>query len=291
VGSPKTLVAWLVTGAWLSFRWRTIAWTAYPGGQQLRLFAFALALPLVWSVAGAELNLYYGHAWVIERLVLVSFTLLLLWHPAFLPGFLWLLLMFWAQARYLIDSYTFAWFERMLPTQLLFLLAAWCGVRTIRSVSASVYPILALALTGADYAASAFAKLQLGPELLSWVLENRVHNLFVSSWINGWLSQLTEPEMLRVAGLMARVDVPGQAVVVMLEIVGLVLLFGRRVTLLLIPGFAIMHVATFVSSGIFFWKWIWADIALFTLLLSWPGGLQNVFRKDVRWASILVIAV
>ena len=238
---PAILSNWVFVTWILFLARRELSWDSLEAGRVLRLFVFLLALFAAWSVSTAGLNLYYDRTHYIDRLLLLAATGLLLLHPAFLVSYLWLMFTLWAQARYPIDSYGSAWFERMLPIQLLLLFVAYCVVRSVRNVPASRFVVVALGLTGATYVASAWHKLQLGPELFSWALENKLSNLFVSAYVNGHLGFLSHDSVVTIAGVLAHADVPMQVATLVIEGAGLLLLARRGLAQLCFLGFIALH--------------------------------------------------
>lgn len=281
----RHLGIWLLLSGALIIRYREIGWSRLEDGNAVRLLVFSVAAALAWSPITYDLNLYYNVAHYPDRLLLLALTLLILVHPAFLLQYLWVMMLVWAQAKYPIDSFSSAWFERMLPIELLVAFSAFCYARTVRRCQLASFTFLVLCLTGASYFRSGYLKVSLPPHLSDWVLLNQISNLFVSSWLNGWLAFLSEGTVLAIANTLSFVDVPVQAMTLAIELGGLMLLLGRRFAMTWLGLFLVMHVGIVISSGIFFWKWMATDLALMVFLWRHP---QVQTDRLFHWGLFLV---
>ena len=85
---------------------------------------------------------------------------------------------------------------------------------------------------------------------------------------------------------------PLQAITLVLELAGLLVLAGRRVTCVVLSGFILLRVAILTSSGIFFWKWVLLDAVLISYLIVMDKSIvREVFPKRHLVLSILLIVM
>ncbi|HMN96570.1 MAG TPA: hypothetical protein PKC43_09135 [Phycisphaerales bacterium] len=130
--------------------------------------------------------------------------------------------------------------------------------------SAEALLACAVALQFGHYVASAIEKLRIGSAPLDWILRNPTEYLLLAAEANGAWSP---------AGALGRLDAavaiaavwrgPLNMATFLLELAPLMVVFlGRRWITALLLAFAALHVAIWSVTGIGFWKWIVADVAL-----------------------------
>jgi hypothetical protein len=165
-------------------------------------------------------------------------------------------------------------------------------VSRFRKTSPWLFPALLLCHWSAFYVYPGISKMLLGPAPWSWAFENRVHHLFLGSYVNGWLAGLSDGEAVRYAQMIARVDVPIQVATMVTELAPLFILFRRRLAALMIFACAAMHLGIYASSGIFFWEWMLPEAVLVVALLGpWSSEpVAGLFRHRHRMLSALLIA-
>ena len=164
---------------------RRLGWRQIENSGTLRLLIFSIAVIFAWTYSTYDYNLYFDRAHHFDRALLLCLGGLILYHPAFVIPFLLVLHLIVFQFELPLRIYS--WTDKLAPLQVLILFSAFLVLRVFRKVRVSVFIFMTLCLVGAHYFAAAQAKLLLGDKLFAWVLENRLDNLFVSSYINGWL--------------------------------------------------------------------------------------------------------
>ncbi len=242
---------------------RRLEWKALEAGGRTRWFVFAVAAIMAWAFSTYNLNLYLGQAHLYDRLLLLALLGLILVHPVFVVLFTGVLLIIALQLQYPLPGAIGFWPDKRLLIDCLILFNAFLLSRLVTRQRRDAFLFVALCLTGANYANAAVLKMQLGPHAWAWLLDNRISNLIVSSYTNaGWLRPLGEERVARLAASAAPFDLVMTAGTLLIELSGLAILLTPRLTRWVIAGFILLHVAILMSSGVFFWKWILLDLAL-----------------------------
>ena len=163
----------------------------------------------------------------------------------------------------------------------------WLGnVGFVKPSSATYFSSLLLAVIAihfANYFYAGHAKLALQGPLLAW-LGNKTYNIFYSSLLyeanplmaTGWPLRLLEFFLVN-ANLLAN------ALVLIFQLFCIVALFRRRLIVLSIAFFDLMHVMIFLASGIFFWKWIiFNSILIFAIgSMKWTAPPRQLVAAGI----------
>jgi hypothetical protein len=269
-------------------------WQAFKadGEIDVRYFVFVAAMIIAWAYSSYEYNFLYNQAHLFDRLLLIAMALLVLVNPFFMPVFTFLALIIVSQFTFSgIGNY--AWIDKEPVFDLLILSSVFVVLRFFVKIKPSTFIFLALCLMASFYFIPGWAKIRLGPQPWDWLLGNKLHNIFVASYLNGWLGFADQPTILDMANILKLLDIPFQVFTLIVELGSLFFLVSKRGTPLLLAGTILLHVGIFISSGIFFWKWIVVDLAF--LALFWRNWnlpvLNGLFNPRYALASIVLIAL
>ncbi len=269
-------------------RW---GWENFKAGEgiNIRYFIVLLAAVLTWAFSTYEFNFYYGQAHLLDRLLLVSLLILIWMNPVFVPLFALFSVIVISQFNY-PELLNYSWFDKELLFKILILFTVFIYLRLVTTFSPSLFIFLALCLIGSEYFFAGISKLQIGNRVIDWGYRNQLHNLFVSSYINGWLRFIPEATILQVAGVMKLLDIPLQLYTLIVELGAILLLFGRRLAILILIGEFLLHLGIFLSSGIFFWKWMVLDVGLIALLWKYQAEtVRFLFTRRKAALSVIII--
>jgi hypothetical protein len=168
----------------------------------------------------------------------------------------------------------------------------WLLLRLVVRMDPRTLVYFWLVVVGASYFDAAWKKWALSPGGLEWVFDNDISNLFVASHLNGWLPDLSDERVLSIAATVHRLAVPIQLLTFVVEVLPLVMLVSRRLTIALLLGFVAMHLGIYAASGINFWKWSFFDLALvFVLVRSRSPMWWDDRRRSLVLALIAVPVV
>lgn len=253
----------VVSLAFLGIFHRKVSWRAVDSGRRARLFFVPVAAIMVWTFATLHVNHFYGQTYAFDRLVLVVLLVLFWIHPLFLAPLLVVMLVLGSQVHHPLPEAMWSWADKGLPVEVLIAFCCFLFVKVVARPRPWFPAFLTLSVAGATYAHAAFSKMRLGDSVFTWLLENPLPNLIVSSYAQSlWLKPLGEEGVLTLARALAPFGVVMAGSVLLLELAGLALVVSRRWTKILLLGLVGMHLAILATSGIFFWKWILLDLLL-----------------------------
>jgi hypothetical protein len=270
----------LVPTLLLALSKRRPRWQDWECGHALRGMVMVIMAGLCWAGAAFDYNLFLdrGHGW--DRLLLLALLALSWRTPVAVPPFGALVIVMIREAANPIGHDEFDW--RPIA-ELLALFAAFVWLSFKRTFNSRHFVFLALALLASYYWAAGRAKVTNGPEW-SWVLENSLANLSASGYVHGWLGFVPEGTASAFHKLLRHFNVPMAVFTLCIEL-GSLLVFCpvRKVARGWWLLAATLHTGIFLLSGIFFWKWIVADVAIWWFLRH--GGAQ----VHARFAKRLVL--
>jgi len=274
--------------------YRRLSWQAIKdnGEIDVRYFVLVVALVIAWAFSSYEYNFLYDQAHLFDRLLLIALGLLILANPYFIVPFTVFALVMVSQFK---DSGlgNYAWIDKGPVFDLLILSSVFVLLRLFVRVRPTSFLFLALCLQASFYFIPGWAKVRLGPQPWNWVLGNHLHNIFVASYVNGWLGFLNQSTIMQMARIMAPLDIPFQIYTIVFELGGLFVFARKRLVPALLAGWILLHLGIFFSSGIFFWKWIAVDAAFLALLWhNWRNEeLNSLFQSRYFAVSLIIIAL
>ncbi len=281
LSSKRMVVFVLIFTAVLIGGWQRLAWNTFAEGRKLRLFALVVAAVLAWGAAFAPYNLFFDQAHALERLLTLLFVALIWVHPGFVPFALILMMTLFHELRHPLGVFT--WTDKRVVFDSLIVFSFFLPLRLVLGkVSSRPYIFVVLCMLAAWYYEAGLAKWQ-----LDWHEHDELSFLLAVSTDNGWLPGLSEEALRRLVEVTAALNPLLVWVTLIMEFGAIAVLAVRRSPPLFCICWAVLHVAIFAASGIFFWKWIVLNLALLLVL----GSLD--FHPRNRWsrAFIFVLSV
>ncbi len=236
---------------------RRLRWTDWEHGKNLRVFVMAVLIMLAWSGATFPYNMYLGRLHGSDRLLLVAFTALSWRYPIFVP----------LAARWAIVMLKECYvpipqddFDFRAPMELIVVFAIFAWASASRSFQPAHFLVAGLGAYASYYWAAGVAKWEFGPPN-SWLVENHVSNLAVSTYVRGWNSWLPEGAFLQFAAFARKTDLLLAGYTLLVELGALCLLFlHRRVTRWVLLSWFVLNFGIFLMSGVCFWKWMFVTL-------------------------------
>ena len=272
---------------------------------------FIVATTLAWAYAGYPYNYYFDQSHVWDRWLLILLMFGILRSPLLIPVFVFEIVVSRTQFSHPINVITLIGDELSIRVLGIVLgCALWNGLldglRAIQSGSrfgfldgrrlpariqthAMVYSILCL--IGFFYAFAGLGKLILGTNLTDWMRFSHMENLFIASYLNGWLNHFPEARILELAQYIRTLQLPIAFTTLAIEWGLLLILLRQRGTLLLLAAVSLMHLGIVATSGIIFWKWMALDLSL----LAWlwlrrnDGEIRRMYSTPSFVTSIVMI--
>lgn len=262
------------------------SWSTLPEGEAVRLTAGVLCALLAWKATTKDIDIVTGEAWLLDRLVLVAAAVIVWISPA------GVLAVAWGASR------PFALWEHhsTLPMRALQAIGAWLVLGVgVAAAQASLDlgaagPTLDMArgsgtlwwflvtMQVSHYLITALAKGWLGPKWYRWVTDNRLHHLAASAYSWGWARFVPWSTWWRVVRGVARVERPMQAAAFGVELLAPLALLAPEVAIGLAIVWSAFHLGVFALSGLLFWDWVGANLAIAVgLAASTDAALLGAF--------------
>ena len=264
--------------AWM--RW-DLRWQQLWNGALLRFLLLATAGTLVAGFALYEPNWFYGQAHLLDRGLLVALFLASFWRPVLLLPFVVLTTVVASQFNLPLGGYT--WNDKRLVFDVLLLSsAALVTGLPKRKEGAQGLLMAVLTLVASWYVVAGVGKLTVG-----WLGTERLDHLTRSAHVNGWLSADVALQLARWIESWNPILVPAT---IAFQVSALMLLASRRLACAVLLALQGLHLVVFLGSGIFFWKWMVVEAALFIVLARSPE-LGHVLRPAAVLVALPFIAL
>ena len=271
--------------------WR---WDAIDTYNLLRPIILVASGIVTWRAISMDLDLATGTSYPGCRVLIVLAWIGVWFHPGFLilvlhTGITWL------------RSY---YHHQHLAIRIMFMFLACLGALPIISVvdlllnTVTQYEFttptlfLFLCLCASHYFIPAIKKLSLGPHWYSWMLDNRLHSIAISSYLWGWVRFLPEDRVIRFVRFVRRFDRPFQIVTLTLQFSSIFILFDQSLCIALIVMFTTFNLTVAVLSGIFFWQWMVMNVLLVWAVWNLPPDVAAQlfgFQNGLVAAAILIL--
>ncbi|MCH8083793.1 MAG: hypothetical protein IH885_06120 [Myxococcales bacterium] len=273
---------------------------------------FGVVASLAWAYSGYGYNYYFDQSHLWDRLLLTLLMFGTLRSPLLVAVFCLELLVSRGQFGHLIASRTpigdelsirvlgmvvgCALWNTLLCARAslpaasrIALVKTWCPSARVQ-IRSLVYSILCL--IGFYYAFGGLSKLLIGANLTDWMRFSHMENLFVASYLNGWLNHLPETRILELAEWIRSISVPIAAMTLIIELGMLFILLRQRGTLLLLAAVSSMQIGIVIMTGIIFWKWMILDLSLLAWLWFWRKHeeVRCIYSRSNFIVSLLLIA-
>jgi hypothetical protein len=272
------------------FFFRKLTWAAVDSIYGARFFVTAISATIMWQFATYDYNFYYDQAHYFDRLLLIVMAVLVYCHPLFVPPFTALAIAIASQLHYPLPEAAWLWPDKQILFDALILFTAYLIIAVFRQVSSHLFLYAVLCLTGGVYFYAAIAKLSIGPTYYSWLMDNKLSNLWVSSYITGWFGFLDAGIIVNIATYLQWLNLPIAVITLLIELSGVVILGNKNIARFVLFGFILLHIAIGLTSGIFFWMWCAYDLALIMFISKTsPCAISRIFNPKSFVLSIAII--
>lgn len=283
--------------------WSKLKWSEFDHSKWLRIFIFFCALPLAWYYSTFEFNYFLGHSHLFDRIFLIILLGLIWVHPAFASIFIVFLMAFANQFYQPFGHLSGS--DRKAPIDMLILFgsllyfklfsAPWAQgllksfkpsiLKIDKRRSILLFLILAAGIIGGLYATPAIVKV-----FYSWLQYEQLDLILPSKYLRGWLATLDPGVIASINSYIQLFNKPMIIGVLILEFAGMWILFKRRLFVLLLVAFCLLHIMIFVLAGILFWKWIFVDIALAVCVWQMTKSEEKwLFNRANAWIVFFLV--
>lgn len=263
-----------------------LRWSDFARGQALRGFITIVAGISVWTHATSDVNLYFNQVYLIDRLLLIVLAAGVVWRPAFVLPFLWLLFGFLWQYDYpLITQYP--WTDMNMLLAAMALMGAFVVVRMVAGFrNTDIYLFVLVCIIASFYWGSGLGKAE-----LNWISHPHLNYLIGGAYANGWLSFMPATTIAAIALSAAPMALPLMLFTLVVEWGSVLILARRWTTLAFIAGFICFHLGVFAFTGMLFWKWIVLEVVLVALFFAKRAQMPAIYGPGWFMLSVLLIAI
>jgi hypothetical protein len=235
---------------------------------------------LGWKAATKDIDVVVGERHSVARLLILVSAVGVWWSPAF------------AFSAAFLFTTPFALWEHhaTMPMRMLLATVAFLALSTALApvpelmASAAVLVWFVVTIQISHYVITAIAKAWLGPRWSSWHRENHLHHIAASAYSWGWMRFLPWSTWRRVIHGVRRFEKPMQASVFAIEALAPLALLHPYAAVGMSVTWSCFHLGVFALSGLLFWDWILANLAVAGAILMLPqevtalafGPLQTV---------------
>lgn len=263
-------------------------WNQFELAFVLKPFILILAGILFWEQAFSDYDFYLNTNNNVEKTILVISFVLLFFNPIFIVVFLTQSYLIWLSHQFVLGSFHFT--DIRPAYEIITLFVSFLFVKRFRKIHSKVFLLLALSLHASNYFIPGMSKIEISPNGWEWIFLNQLSNLFVSSFINGWLGFLDQNTIINISYLIDKVEFLFSPISVLIEISAIMLLIHKRASIFLILGFQLLHLSIFLASGIFFWSWMIVNFGLIFILRKLPEDtLDFLYLKKNKALFIFLV--
>lgn len=272
-------IVWVlaVRRRFLWVRWREIS-----GSDGVRPLVLAMLVWATWAAITLDHNLFYGHSYDVDRLLLVVLAAAAVWRPVFVVPHVFLFIAIEHQFDHPFGRQIFA--RGILEDLLLLFAAALLVNAVLKRKETRTYLFVACALLASYYWYPGWVKLVRG-----WVGYGQLYLGGYASYANGWLASWPVERMEWLLGLGAKVDWPGRIVTLGSELAAVLFFAHRKIPRILLGVWAVLHVGVWVFSGVSFLVWIAVDVAFLVVMVRRGDVLAGMFSPAHALAGAVLI--
>ncbi|GEM_PF-2635115 len=282
ISSFKSPTTWLgvIVLVYLIRQRKKISWNGLGVGKNIRLLFILPGLLLCWELLTYDYNYYLDHSFLLERALMVLLLALIWFHPIYATGFLIVTLLFRAQFDFPIGG--FPLFDKKILFDFYVLLTSFLLVRTRLKISGNWLVYFFIMIIAGSYFATGLGKIRISPHGYEWVTENPLHYLVMHGNERGWEFSSHLIPWLKGNAVILQIGV------LLLELSALVILFKRKLSMVLIILFISMHFAIFYLGGILFWKWIIIDLCALFVIFG-KSQFKVLYSRPFFKLSLIVV--
>jgi hypothetical protein len=283
-----TMLLFLLFTLFFTVNFKKFQWDNFENSKTIKVFVLILAGAIFWEQGFYDYNFYLDSNIVLDKLILITFFALIFYNPVFIFLFLFQSLLIWQSNMSPLGS--FHWTDIRPAYEILMLFVAFMIVKRFRDVHTNIFILLAITLHASNYFIPGIAKIEISPNGYEWTFLNNLNNLFISSYVNGWLGFLNEELIMSIAQLLDKTEVLVTVGTMIIQLGALFLLYTKRISIAFFIGFELLHLGIFFASGIFFWAWIIVNLGFIYLVKKLPKeSLGFLYSRQSFGVFIVVV--
>jgi hypothetical protein len=244
--------------------------------QPTRTFILSIAGFIAWYMVLSPYNYFFENAFLFDRFLILGLFIGMFWYLELAHVLFGFSLLFLWQFDIPLGQNSIS--DKKIVYEMLLLFSSFLILRPLFNLKLKALWLLMLCLIGSNYFIPALGKMTIGPQWYSWVTDNDFGYHYVSSFLGGWNPfGITLERATKVAEWISLNSFYVQSMALGLEVLGIFLLFRRKLTIVLLTSFCFFHLGVFIESGIFFWKWILFNGIIVLLLIKYRQNFESIF--------------
>jgi len=281
----KLLLVFAIINLPLLMYYRELSWKQEKLDRSIKFFLLVISFVIGWSGATYDFNLYFNQGHNIDRIIILIFPFLILLHPLFVSPFIVISIALTSQFEY--PLHLLSWTDKKLLYYCLILFNVYLYSKLYFKKDYRNYLILVLILIGCNYFYAAIAKI-----ILNWLFHDQLQNLFVASYLNGWLAFIDKRYIIEAAAFIGKFNFIFLLSTLIIELSSIVMLKSRNICISALILFSLLHTGIFLLSGILFWKWITMDLTVACVVYSLTRDQREyIFSGKVFVLTIFFIII
>jgi len=239
------------------------------GVHRLRYAMGTFSVIIAYNFFAADINLYAGQSWYVDRFALMILAILVYVNPLFVLPFT--IYLYNYNLNLAIPVGQNSHHHLKFVTQILLLFGMFSLLRLFsKTFKLWHFVVLVICAQGATYVSSAYGKLFLqdSPGAFTWLWQNQTVYLAAGAHISyNWWGWLPDDWILRSFRLMNATGILLNAFTLIAEFgIAFAFIYRRRLSLLLLVLLLCFHLGVFVTTGLLFRMWM-IPLVLYVVLL------------------------
>ena len=238
-----------------------------------------------WYLSFADYNYYFDSWFIFDRIFLFFLGALSFFQPSFL-------ILFLIQAITLSNQYAFPNCFNYTYTDkgiiFDFILIIWIFYMAkpiLKRLEWNHLYIFFFSIIGIWY-----LKAGIGKHQIDWLTENNLYYLLSASTLFGWLSFVPNGFLITSSTFLKDHHLIINSLTFFVElIVPVTIFFNRRTAILGLSFYISFHLMVFLSSGIFFWKWVLLEITIISVLFFFKEQFRSFFGIKNTFIYLVVL--
>jgi hypothetical protein len=267
---------------------KSLQWKSFELKKQTKIIWICFGLLVVYKFGFNSYNFYYDQLFLFERILLLLLFVLSLFRIAFIIPFSFLFLLTISQYYYPLGGYSITDIYPLVNFFPLF--TGYIFLKFLFNINDLNFWRSVIVFHISYYFISGIAKIEISPNFYEWILYNDLSNLFNSSLQMGWLKDFDNSIIILISTLISYFNVPLNLLTVLIEISSIYFLRrGKTFRIYLIVA-SLFHFIIYLSSGIFFWKWIIINVVIVVIsIIGERESFEKVFDFKPLYFIILVL--
>ena len=275
----------IITAVFFFFR-KKIMWSDITENKSIRILILLTTLIFTYTTTFSSFNYFTENSVVIDRVLIIIFSILVYFSPLFLVYFLTILFLQYASYDFPFNQFSFT--DKLLPLSIL--IYTFCSAiffLVIKTKSKfqfdKIWLIGSLIIVFGSYFSPFLSKVSISPIFIDWFLMEDFSLAFDIYLARGWLLNLNQDIIGHIKDFVFNFQKPLLFISFLIEGIAILLFVKRKISILIISLFTTLNIAIFSLSAIFFWKWILFNLMFIGYLIFTKPN----FNFKNKWALIL----